>query len=301
MPSGREHVRLKASGPDSLVIRASPAGRAFGLRSAAPDPSGRGGLKAQFLSDGTSAAAAMATRTAHRIFDVLSDRNEDGPLADADPAYFGVILKALLVHGARWPAGTAEIMEEIFGPVDGRRHQERRENVARFLGFGVPQFEIATECAVNRATLIGYGALATSEAHQYRVPLPQCLSNVTDPRSLVVTLAWFAPSNPRDMRYRGAKLEASPISKDVGVERIKAQPGDATVKRGTVFHERYEGTKAVPFVDKGELNLQVWCKEEAGCPEGEQIRYGLAVTLAAETMIPVYDEIRLQVQTRVRP
>ena len=65
---------------------------------------------------------------------------------------------------------------------------------------------------------------------------------------------------------------------------------DNPVKRGTVFHERFYGEKAVPFIDDGYLNLQVCRKEDAG-GIADEIRFGIAVSIEAEGAIPVYDEI----------
>jgi hypothetical protein len=66
-----------------------------------------------------------------------------------------------------------------------------------------------------------------------------------------------------------------------------------------VFHEHFDGASAVPFIDDGHLALQVWCKEDAGLAQPEAIRYALAVTIRAETAIPIYDQI--QQRLRVMP
>jgi hypothetical protein len=302
MPSGREHVRMQETG-EILVVRPAGAGHLYGLRAAAPDSSGRALLNSEVLSDGTSSATAIATRAAHQIFDLLADRTNNGPLSDVDPEFRAVIIKTLLVHSARWPDEKADMLVNICGPDDRRRHVEQRENISRFLGFGVPDISAVSECTLNRATLIGYGALNPKEGHNYRIPLPACLAGITDGRSLIVTLAWFSPIKSGDIRYRSVRLEAAPLGKPIeviGVERIRDQPSDVTVKRGSIFHERFYGNKAVPFVDGGDLCLRVWCKEDAGYDENEPIRYGLAITLVAESMIPIYDEIREIVATRTR-
>jgi hypothetical protein len=195
-----------------------------------------------------------------------------------------------LVHRARWN-GKADVLKEICGPADKRRFDERSENVIRFLGFGVPDIEEAIECAENRATLIGFGAIEPDKALTYRVPLPPSLERVTEPRELTITLAWFSSIRPAHQSYRCARLEAAPFQplEAFGIKRGDNQPADNPVKRGTVFHERFYGEKAVPFIDDGYLNLQVWCKEDAGGGAGS-IRFGIAVSIEAEGAIPVYDE-----------
>jgi hypothetical protein len=204
---------------------------------------------------------------------------------------------------ARGALGKADLLKGICGPVDARQHVERSENACRFLGFGVPNRVKAVECDMNRATLVGYGELPTDHAHSYRIPLRGCLERVTDPRSLTVTIAWFSPIKPSRQSYRCVRLEAAPLHPPIevlGVERLKLQPSDATVKRGTIFHEHFHGAKAVPFIDNGHLGLSVWCKEDAGGVENA-IRYGIAITIEAEAAIPIYDEIRERLRVAPRP
>jgi hypothetical protein len=224
-------------------------------------------------------------------------------LSDMDPQFNAVVVKCLLVHSARWN-GNHELLKEICGPADKRRFVERGENASRFIGFGIPNIAHVLESKENRATLVGYGVIEPNSGQSYRIPLPGCLERVTDPRSLTVTLAWFSPIKPGHQRYRCVRMEAAPSHPSVqvlGVERLKGQPADASVKRGSVFHEHYHGRAAVPFVDNGHLSLQVWCKEDAGVADNDPVRYGIAVTIEAETQLPVYDEIQARLRVRPRP
>lgn len=301
LPGGREHVRMGRTG-GGIEVHFGPPQRLYGLSAAAPDLSGQGQLTKTALSDGTSSATALATRAAHRIFDALMDRDGGSLLVDMPPKFYAVVVKALLVHRSRWNS-KCDLLKQICGPSDGRRHVEQTENISRFIGFGVPNTLEAMECVSNRATLVGYGALAPNHAHSYKIPLPTSLERVTDPRALTVTLAWFSPVKPGHQSYRCVKLEASPDEplKALGVERKKvSQPADASVKKGTLFHERYHGVRAVPFIDDGHLSMKVWCKEDAGGIE-DAIRYGIAVTIESDTAIPIYEEIeqRLRIAPRV--
>jgi hypothetical protein len=301
LPGGREYVRMQSSGNGLKVSVASPL-RLYGLRAAAPDPSGMGRLDYTALSDGTSSATALATRSAHRIFDALMDRDGGSMLADMDPEFYAVVVKCLLVHSAKW-GSNHEFLKEVCGPEDKRRHVERAENSCRFIGFGVPEIARALECAPNRATLVGYGSIEPDTAQAYRIPLPGCLERVTDPRSLTATLAWFSKVKTGHQSYRSVRLEAAPLHPPMevlGVERLKGQPADVSVKRGSVFHEHYYGEAAVPFIEDGHLSLQVWCKEDAGGVDG-RVEYGVAVTIEAETELPVYDEIQARLRVRPRP
>ncbi len=300
LPGGREHLRMLSSGRHVEAGFSSPL-RLFGLSAAAPDTSGQARLNQTALSDGTSSATALATRAAHQVFDALMDRDGGSLLADLPREFYAVAVKALLVHRAQWN-DKSELLKEICGPADKRRWRECGENASRFMGFGIPNIAEILDCAPNRATLVGYGALRSDQAHNYRIPLPGSLERVTDPRALTVTIAWLSPIRPGYQSYRRVKLEAAPVEPlvSLGVNRSKEQPPDDAVKKGTVFHARYFGERAVPFVDDGHLALRVWCKDDAGGVD-QPIRYAIAVTIEAGTPIPVYEEIQQRLRVRPRP
>ena len=299
MPGGRELFSIVSTG-DMLSIRHAPPGRLYGLKAAIPDAGGR--LDQEGLTAGTSAAAALASRAAHRLFDALSDQNNGGILFDVDPTYYGVVVKALLVHRARW-GDIGSLLDGIFGPTGQGSNVARKDNITRVLGYGPPVVEEAMSCASNRATLVGYGEVqANGAAVLYRVPLPASLERVTEPRSITLTLAWFSPVNMRHRAYRRAKLEIKPdgFSESIGVNRLSSQPSDKSVPRGSLFHVHFEGNRAVPFIDDGHLQFRVFCREQGGSLDGS-IRYGVAVTIEAGEQIPVYQQVRqrLGIQPRV--
>jgi hypothetical protein len=300
LPGGREHVRMAAGGAGVRVMFGRPQ-RMYGLAAAAPDSGAGGRLNQTVYVDGTSAATALATRASHILFDSLMDRDGGSLLADIPDGYYGVVVKALLVHSARWNE-KGDLIKEICGPGDPRRFAERSENATRFLGFGIPNIGRVLDCGENQATLVGYGTLQPDNAHNYRIPLPTALEGVTDPRSLAITLAWFTPVKPGHQSYRTVKLEAAPIQpkEALGVQRFKDQPVDQAVKKGTVFHERYFGEHAVPFIDEGHLSVRVWCKDDAG-NDGNGARYAIAVTIEAGTALRVYQQVRERLLVRAQP
>jgi len=300
LPGGREYLRMRASG-GGVEVGFGAAQRLFGLSAASPDFGGQARTNMLALSDGTSSATALGTRAAHRIFDALMDPDVPSQLRQMDPRFYAVVVKALLVHRARWN-GKADLLREICGPEGSHRGAERSENVCRFMGFGVPNIEEALECAAHRATLVGYGSLGADKALLYRVPLPLTLERVREPRSLTVTVAWVSPIKSRHRSYRCVRIEAAPLNppQTFGVDRLSEQPMDHPVKRGTVFHEHFHGQKAVAFVDNGHLNLQLWRKEDAGGVDDE-VAYGIAVTIEAGASIPVYEEIQQRLRVRPRP
>jgi Subtilase family len=185
LPGGREHVSFQATGTE-LVIRTVDPGRSHGLKAAIPDAGG--GLDKEGLTGGTSAAAALATRAAHRLFDILMDQNGGSLHAQMDAAFYAVVIKALLVHRARW-GSKGQLLEELYGPHGQGTYVLRRDNIARLLGYGRSAIDEAMECTPHRATLVGYGEVASGlEANLYRIPLPPSLERVTEPRAVTVTL-----------------------------------------------------------------------------------------------------------------
>ena len=113
MPGGREQVRFQASRKTLIVV---PGGR-FGLGAAAPSADGE--RDREYRSAGTSAATALATRAAHRIFDVLMDTDGGSLHGDLDPQYYAVVTKAVLVHRAKW-GSRADFLDRIYGPPRAR-------------------------------------------------------------------------------------------------------------------------------------------------------------------------------------
>ncbi len=300
MPGGRELVRVAANGAGGVSLRLVPPGRLYGLRCATPD--GGGDLTREGFSSGTSAATALATRAAHRIFDALSDPDNGNLLEGVDPAFYGVIVKAMLVHRAQW-GSLGGLLDQTWQPQGQGSHVVRRDGIARLLGYGRPAVHEAMECAANRATMIGFGEIPAGEqAALYRIPLPQSLERVREPRALTVSLAGFSPVNIRHQAYRQAKLEVAPDSLDTrfGVSRVAGQPSDKAAPRGSLFHVRYAGERAVAFVDGNTLALRVFCREQGGALD-QSIRYGLAVTIEAGAAIRVYEEVRQGLGIRPRP
>lgn len=300
LPAGREHVRMAAGGAGVRLGFGRPM-RMYGLGAAVPDSANQGRLNQTAYVDGSSSATALATRAAHRIFDALMDRDGGSLLADIPPEYYAVAVKTLLVHSARWNE-KSELLKDICGPDDPRQFVARIANATRFLGFGVPEIGRVLDCAPNQATLVGYGTLVPDHAHHYRIPLPEALRGVTVPRELAITVAWFTPVRAGHQSYRTVKLEADAVqvTEAFGVKRFKDQPADPSVKKGTVFHERFFGERAVPYIDDGHLSVRVWCKDDAG-NDGHAVRYAIAITIEAGTPLPIYEQVRERLRVRPRP
>ena len=151
MPGGREHVLASPQG-GQLYVRPGNTGSRSGIRAAAPDPAGT--LNKEMNTGGTSVAAALATRAAHQLYDALMDSENGSVLADADPAYRAVVVRALLVHAARWDESVASKLGSLYGPHGQGKHVERLDNVARLLGYGIPRVMDVMTCTPHRATMV---------------------------------------------------------------------------------------------------------------------------------------------------
>ena len=301
-PGGKEHLHMRSTQP--LVLRHRDVAQGCGLRCAAPDPANRGDLTRRALCCGTSPATALASRAAHRIFDSMMDMDGGSNLAEVDPLYRPVIVKALLAHAARWP-DSASLITEIFGPAGAHQHAERASNVSRLIGYGMPDVARVMDCSPSQATLVGYGEITPTVAYEYRVPLPQCLERVVEPRTVVLTLAWLLPVSNSHLDYRRAQLlvEAPSHPQAIGVRRLVGQqPSNHASKRGSLIHEVYRGSDAVVFIDDGYLVLRVWCREKPSTLRlREPIRYGLAVTIEAGVALPVYEQVNVRLRAAIVP
>ena len=295
---GREYLRPESANPHLHVGPVRQTGRAFGLMAAAPDPVGD--LSKTTLTWGTSAATALVTRAAHRVFDVMMDEEGGSMLADTPSQYIPLIVKALLVHGSSWGHGAT-----VLDTLSGTEHYAKKDNVSRFVGHGVLDVARILECTAERATLIGYGDIAAESASLHRIPLPPSLEGVVEPRSVTLTLAWFAPINPRHQGYRMLAIDAGPGGDkrfSLGVERERMQPYHKAIQRGTVYHERREGRRAIPYVDGGDLLVRIGARETAG-NFTQPVPYALAVSIevGVGSAMPVYDEVRAAVINRLQP
>jgi len=205
--------------------------------------------------------------------------------------YYAVLIKALLVHGARW-GEAGERMRDQFKPDVGG--YKIKDLVGRFLGYGLVDPERVLGCTEHRATLLGFGTLAKGEAHAFSLPLPADLSGHSGLRRLAITLAWISPIALSQQRYRKAHLWFDSDASDlIGVGRSDNAYDHNLVKRGTVQHETFEGEKARAFADGGSVRIQVNCREDAPGLD-DPVDYGLVVSLevAEEVPVAVYQQIR---------
>lgn len=296
VPGGRQLYRESPlSGTRSVQIQPTTSARPPGQLVAAP---GRtpGDTKASSYTRGTSNSAAVSSRNAAMVYDVLVDMQDEpnGQLLSSN--HLTVLTKTLLVHGARWGIARASLEPAL---CDGLDERSIRSYMSRYLGYGLPDFSRVVSSTDQRATILGCGDLKDGEAHLFRIPLPHSLSGNRVWRRLIISLAWLSPINPRERKYRKAQLWLRPSKKELGVEAKDGWWQD--IERGTAQHIVLEGESATIFADDDHVSLLVNCRADAG-KLVESVPYGLAVTLEVEeeTNIPIYDEIRIKLLTPVR-
>jgi hypothetical protein len=296
LPGGRQFYQEPPAHADpDAVLEALRHYSAPGQRAAAPGSTGLENDRTLYYR-GTSNSAALATRLAAELYEVIETLRRETGGDQLDPAFDAVLLKAMLVHGAAWgDAGRA--FDDLLRPIVGGRRV--REQVSRFLGYGAVAPNRAATCTEQRATLLGCARLAKDEAHEYVLPLPPSLSGQAVARRLTITLAWLSPVAPGTQKYRRAHLWYAPVDHQSLVpDRLEYSHTAAT--RGTVQHEIFVGEKATVFADDDALRIRVNCREDAP-PLEDSVPYGLAVSLevAEGIALPIYEEVRSRIRPRV--
>lgn len=296
LPGGRERLRLSHT-DGHLFVKPAGASRGSGLKVAAP-PAGAIGA-AEGYTGGTSAATALASRTCHRIHDAL-EAAYDG-FSDLPHIQRAVLLKALLVHPARWPTHIAERIKSIIGPVGGH-HSHIRDNIRRFLGFGYVDSDDATACATDRATFWAEGTINRDRIVTINVPVPALFGGQARPHSLSATLAWFSPVNPGRKSYRSVRLQL--LKPDclatLSVSPAKQQPDGNQTNRGTIYSRRWEGNRAAAVGDYDAINLVVQRDPDPSTPIDEAVPFGLAVTIEMPGVVGIYEQVRQRLVVQPR-
>ncbi|MCC7383913.1 MAG: S8 family peptidase [Deltaproteobacteria bacterium] len=284
------------AGGSSRMWLAQPEERGPGQVIARPSPT-PGEVRARCHSWGTSNAAALATRAAAFIYDIIEDLRTTHGGDQLDRAVEAQLIKALLVHGAAWDTRTRARIEEL---IEDRSAFKKRSLVTSFLGYGSATIERVLDCTQHRVTLVGVGSLANDRGHRFSLPIPEAFARRAMRRA-VITLAWISPVLPRDQRYRQAKLwfDPEPLKSMLRMER---SDGDwRAVRRGTVQHEVLEGEAAIVIPEAATAELVVSCRAEGGrLPR--PVRYALVVTLeiAEAIEVDIYEEVRAAIQVAVR-
>lgn len=287
-PGGRHHVRLSPQGNHHHLRPLTTNAAAFGgIAVAAPPSATSVGPNIVARSIGTSVAAALVTGVAARAHEALEAAYTDfGMLPSAQRA---CLLKALLVHGARW-THARDLLIEVLGPPEGKYHVRQKDNIRRYIGFGAYDPERIISCADDRATLWAVGALAADQGKRFRIPWPATMIAKAQPHSLSATIAWFSPPRPGAVAYRGVRMKiVEPVQ--LGIAGIKAsgfQPDSNQAHKGTVVHRRWDGDKAAAMAVNGFFDLDV--QREAD--DGDTVsNFAIVVTIEMPGEVEVYSQV----------
>ena len=292
LPGGKQLLKRKIV--EDLTELAYTPNNPPGHLVAAPGPQGR--LNQTRYMGGTSNAAALASRAAHFLHDVIEGLRE-GSSGGLPEEYDSVLIKTLLVHGASWGKVYPLYQAVLRDNASGRTF---KDYAGRFIGYGASDVSKTMVCTDQRVTLLGVGSLSDGEADEFTLPLPPSLSYVTHKRRLTITMSWLTPVNTRHRNYRVGHLWFNPNEEKNDIVKKRTDADHRAVRRGTVQHEILEGSQSAPFQDGDSIAIKVNCRADAG-KITEPIRYGLAATLEIDEAIdlPIYQEVRDRIQVRV--
>jgi Subtilase family len=299
LAGGRQRVRFDPVAAPLVVVPHHLPSRYWGLKVAAPPENGVAGLH---FTIGTSAATALATHSAHRIFDALEDAYPQliGPMALTERA---ALLKAMLVHSATW-RGSEAFIRPIVDPNLDLHHEHWRREVCRHLGYGFVDPEDAVTCAGDRATMWATGTLAPESSVTFDVPLPAAIAASATRREVRATLAWFTPVRPGHLAYRAVKLKIAsledPALVALGVSTSSLQPSNSQSESGTVVHRRWQDTRIGNFAAGATFALQIQRERDQGTTIDEAIPFGLAVTLEMPGAATIYQEVHASITIKPR-
>ena len=294
---GRQRARLDPVAAPPILLSHPRPSRFWGLKVAAPPDNGGMGLH---YTIGTSAATALATHSAHRIFDAVEDAYPD-LIARMSLAERAALLKALLVHAASW-RGSETFIRSVIDPDQEMHHEHWRREVCRHLGYGFVDPEDAIACAADRATMWATGTIGPEGSVTFDVPIPAVFGSNANPREVRATLAWFAPTRPGYLAYRAVKLRIPSLQPDAletaGVGTMTGQPTNSQSESGTIVHRRWRDAQIGGR--GGSIPIQVQRERDQGTPIDEAIPFGLAVTVEMPGALQVYDEVLPNIQVRPR-
>ena len=298
MPGSKEHMQVVRN-HTHIEVRPGRASRGAGLKVAAPPVAGRENQDG--YTNGTSAAAALASRTSHEIHDALEAEYGAEFLA-MPPLQRAVLLKALLVHPARWPRDLAQLIKDTVGPWGRGQASRQKDNIRRFIGYGMVDSQDAVACAADRATFFAVGSLHRDRSVTIAVPVPLAIGGKAQPHSLWATLAWFTPVSPGRKSYRSCRLKIlKPASiGELGVSPHGWQPDENQINRGTIFSRCWEGSDAPVVTANITVPLTVQRDPDQGATVDDAVTFGLAVTLAMPGEVALYDEVFARVRPTIR-
>jgi hypothetical protein len=206
-----------------------------------------------------------------------------------------------MVHPARWPETTADLFKELLGPHGRGQAPRQKDNIRRFLGYGVLDSEDAVACAADRATFWTVGHLGNEQSVTISVPVPAVLGGRAEPHMISATLAWFTPVVSGRKSYRSVrmKLLAPNEIEQLGVDAHGRQPDHNQIARGTMLSRCWSGNAAPVVTADMSIPFRVQREPDSGATVDDQVPFGLAVTIAMPGQMQLYQQVRNRLQTQV--
>jgi len=275
-PGGRAY--FTSGGPSTQIIT-FPSATSLGPGIKVAAASGN----RETFTIGTSVAAALVSRQAMRVHDVIDEVTAGRSVTRRQRA---AAIKALLVHG-----------------VDGFADLEASPlQLERAVGNGILLRDFSDGCGTNEAVLLFLGQIGAAQEQTLSIPLPDGLS-VREAKRIDGTLAWLSPVNWRHRQYRRAALSfvtpEGPIPQ-LGTARGISAP-DAKAGATTVQHLSWTTASAWAAGQGSEITIRVKCFEQAGGLGGELVDYAAvaSVWVAPSIGVDVYTQVRDQLRARV--
>lgn len=277
---------------------------AAGMGHQVASPSVTGDLTYVTRTAGTSNATAMVSRSCNLLADAVEDALQDEGINWLDLRTRAVILKTLLTHGTSW-GDIGDLLDDVYPPQERYKHAQRRDNIAKFLGYGRPDLKRIISGADNRITLLAEDHIVHDKLHEYRLPIPSAMINNRELRSITLTLGWSTPVTTHSVDYRGVALKlVNSEGKSgfwKGVER-QLQPHYTTGQRGTLLHIKLEGKNLVKLAEQGGIFVGVQAMARHPTHNEVEVPYALAVTLEMGQSLRtgIYNEVRQEIKSRTR-
>lgn len=232
---------------------------------------------------GTSPAAALVSRRAARLHDVVDQISAGVPITRRQRAS---AIKALLIHGTTWPSSV------VHAPIPPEAA----------LGNGSFVRDFAEGCATNEAVVLFVGTIGALEELELNLPLPDGLS-ARETKRIEATLCWLTPVNWRHRQYRKAALSFVKPTGAIPALGVPDGLRSEVTSRGaaTVQHQSWEFERAIASGQGSSIDVRVKCYEQAGGLLGERVDFAAAISLwvAPGLGVDVYSQVRAQVQARV--
>lgn len=251
-----------------------------------------GALNGYTFTNGTSNAAAMATRRLGFLLDTIRDLYLAEHGNNLDKQFESVLLKAMLVHGAE----SSEHNELLVSVLKNKNNSRmfKASVLCKVLGYGRVNEKRIHGCEENQVTVLQCGAISDAQEMVFQMPLPDSLISQAISRRLIITLAWFSPIKASSYKYRESRLWFDAPGKDSPLNHLACQNralDHNMVKSGTIQHEVLFGDKAAVYKSGTTIDIKVNCKIEKG-QAIDKIPFGLVVTVdLPDAEIDIYDEV----------